>query len=141
LNGVVCLLAAMIVSVNAPQLELFTGRIGEREYLRRTLATYPALERLGEEWKPGDWTLAVKVTSAAYAPDPSRFVCEDLADPDTALPFIRALLTERRYAFLITPASPRGEAIATGLEPELRPERIFRGARFELYRLHGSGPP
>jgi hypothetical protein len=135
LNGVVCLLAAMIFSVNAPQLALFSGRIDEGEYLRRTLFTFPVLERLSQENTPGDWTLAVGNTAAAYAPDPSRYRCEFLARTSQAREAVPRLLLERQYAFLLLKAGDRAAVIARELPAGVTAREIYRDQRFLLYRL------
>ena len=140
LNGTACMLAAMIFSLNAPQVALFTGRIGEDEYLRRTLVTYPVLERLARDYSPGDWTLSVGVTSAAYAPDPSRFHCEFLVDAAEARSAVPELLAERAYRYLVTPASAEGAAIVRDLPRGVRRERLFEDAHFALDRLDYSLP-
>ena len=135
LNGVACLLSAMIFSVNAPQLALFSGRIGEEEYLRRTLITYPVLERLGEEAQPGDWTLGVGIMTAAYAPDPARFDCERTFDPQISRERVRELLASGMYRFLITPRRRAGRAILADLASELEAEQVYADTRFTLHRL------
>ncbi|MEZ5361812.1 MAG: hypothetical protein R2748_05550 [Bryobacterales bacterium] len=139
LNGVACLLSAMIFSVNTPQLALFTGRINEQEYLRRTLLPYPALEHLTQRWSPGDWTLGVGVTAAAYAPDPALFDCERTANAAESEQVARDLLVSGRYRFLM--------ASRPAAEDQLRSRRQRRRARGStptpatLYRLEGNTSP
>lgn len=140
LNGVASLLAAMIFSLNAPQLALFASRIDEQEYLRRTLATYPVLEKLAEAYSPGDWTLSAGVTSAAYAPDPSRFWCEYLADPVAARNWVPALLRERRFAFLIVRNNANGDALVSNLPEGVSAKALFSDERYALHRLTYSEP-
>jgi hypothetical protein len=143
LNGVVSLLTAMIFSVNGPQLELFAGRIGEKEYLRRTLLTYPVLERLAQENHPGDWTLGVGIMTAAHAPDPARFDCERTFDPNVSGETVHRLLASGQYRFLITPRRRAGKAIVAGLDPSLEAVLLYRDRWFELRRLktRGGAPP
>ncbi len=138
LNGLVSLLAASIVSVNAAQFALLAGRIDEADYLRRTLTTYPVLERLAQQHQPGDWTLAIGLTSAAYAPDPSRLHCEYLVDPADAAESVPRLLRQRRYAFLIVPWTLRGRQIVDDLPAGIEAERIYRDDLFSLDRLRYS---
>ena len=136
LNGIACLLAAAIFSVNAPQLALFSGRIDEKEYLRRTLTSYPVTERLTEAHEAGDWILGVTLNTAAYAPDPSRFRFHPLVEGRDDDPRdIAGALTKRRYAFLVTPADADGAAILRALPASIAAERIYADEHFALDRL------
>ncbi|MCB1018414.1 MAG: glycosyltransferase family 39 protein, partial [Acidobacteria bacterium] len=134
LNGVACLLSAMIFSVNAPQLALFAGRIGEQEYLRRAILPYPALEHLAQNWRPGDWTLGVGVTAAAYAPDPAKFDCERTADAVASAALAHDLLAGGQYRFLMT-SRPAGDAVLRDLPPHLVAQELYADAHYALYSL------
>lgn len=74
------LTGTMIIEINAPQLLLLARRIDREEYLRRALATYPAMEFLKSRAGPKDLILGVDNCSAAYAPVPWNFSCAPLRD-------------------------------------------------------------
>ena len=130
-NLLFCLLPALIVSVNGPQLLWLAKRIDEPEYLRRTLITYPALEFLNAEAKPGERVLSVALYSAAYAPDPALFHCETLGAPAESLRLAPQYLAERRYDWLILPVEPWADPILDGIAAEL----AYRDDVFRIYRL------
>lgn len=137
-NFAFCLMPALISSVNGPQLELFAGRISEREYLRRTLITYPALEYLSSAAKPRDWILSIGANSGAYAPDPGRIRYENLTDPDYGLLVLPDYLRIARYDWLIVPAD-RAEQALERLPDGWSCEERFRDDALSVCRL--SGPP
>lgn len=139
---VFCLLPTLLMSVNGPQLALFAGKIGEDEYLRRTLITYPALEYLQQNAGPDDWILSIGANSGAYAPDPARIRYEYLADAGYGLPLVPRYLSLARYDWLILPAEPWAEAQQV-LPAEWKCDERFRDSALTVCLLEGPAglPP
>jgi len=129
------LLAAAIVEINAPQFQLFAGKIDKAGYLRQALGTYPSLEYLKTQVAPGDRVLGVENCSAAYAPDPAAFDCFWPSRGPEYWREIKDRLGQSRFQFLIVPAGQ----VDAGAPPDLDDATLlYRDAAFCLYRLAGN---
>ena len=130
-----CLMGALILSVNGPQINYFLGRIDKPEYLREALAPYSAIEALRGIADPTDYVLGIGVTSLVYVPDPSRFEVERVSRPEDALLWLPNLLRRHKYRYLVAPDSAEGDETVARLAKLLRPRQIYADGRFRIYAL------
>lgn len=130
-----CLMGAMVLSINGPQIDYFLGRIDKAEYLRQALAPYAAIEELYGIADPEDYVFGIGVTSLVYVPDPSRFEVERVSQPEDALLWLPDLLRRHEYRYLVAPDSAEGDETLARLAALLRPKQIYADGRFRIYEL------
>lgn len=135
-NYLLCLCAAMIMSVNGPQLEYFAGRISEDEYLRRLVPAYPALRFLEETGDPDATVLAGRVSGVAYAPNPSGFhTIFYRNDRPWERDEVPAALAARRYDYMIVPNTRGGRELASDASDRYESEVAYEDPRFVVLRF------
>jgi len=126
------LLAAAIIEINAPQFQLFAGKIDKAGYLRQALATYPSLEYVKTQTAPGDRVLSIGNCSLAYAPDPAAFDCFWPASGPEYWREIENRLAQAQFRFLILPAGRVDAGTPEGLHGATL---LYRDDAFCVYRL------
>ena len=135
-NFLFCLLPVMIVSINGPQLLLFSGHIDKAEYLRRTLVTYGAMEYLQREAARGELILGARVYTPGYAPVAGAFNPVFFRDGHGMK--VAAALAERRYGFLVTRDTKQGRRLAQDLPPGYQSTLEYEDGRCVVFRLETS---
>ena len=133
-NFLFCSLPAMIISLNGPQLLLFTGRIDKSEYLRRALAPYGAMEYLRRTAAPNDLILGANVMTAGYAPNPAAFHPMYLEN-QRAERAAQAALSTRTYSFLVARETNQGRRLAADLPRGYRSTLEYEDGRYLVFRL------
>jgi len=137
-NFLLCLCAALIMSVNGPQLEYFAGRISEDEYLSRLVPAYPALQFLKESADPDARVLAGRVAGVAYASNPGGFhTIFYRRDRPWERDEVPAALAARRYDYLIVPNTRGGRELASDASDRYTSETVYEDVRFVVLRFAG----
>jgi len=138
LNFLFCLCAAMIMSVNGPQLQYFARMISADEYLRQLVPAYPALEFLHETAAPNARVLAARVSAVGYAPNPGQFhVIFYRKSRPWERDEVPAALAARPYDYLIAPNVKDGRRLAEDATRGYESELAYEDPRFLVYRLKG----
>ncbi len=127
-------LPTMIMEINGPQLQYLAGRVGQHEYLRRTLVTYPALEFVANNARPDDGVASIDACSLIYAHNVARYRCHDLVDDegDAKLP---AIIRGGEYRFIVLPADRWPDPELAQAAPQVSTVEVYRDDHFRVIEL------
>ncbi len=129
---------ALIIEVNAPQLQYFARRLDKSGYLHEALRTYGSMEFLRRAAQPGERVFGVSNCSYAYAPEPANMQCymrrrEVYSESD--FKNVRDWLPLGGFRYLIVPCDASGDAFRHGIAPLDGAQPAYRDAYFEIYRV------
>ena len=78
---VFALQVSMLLTLHVPRVRYIAGQLDRREYLRRILSVYPAVEWLNREVRPGERVCAMLTCPRLYAQAPMACLLEDRWQP------------------------------------------------------------